>query len=142
MRSAVYTALAISIACIRVGSATPVAAEPAPDSDGDGIPDALDKCAHDPRNVAPRDCDTDCDGYGNVCDADFDQSGSTTSVDFTEYFVPSFKTGTPSPRGTDMNCDGRVSAADFDRYFLPAFMRGETESQSGLACAGQPGCGC
>src|SRR5215510_9334235 len=46
----------------------------APDADGDGIPDVLDKCSIDSRNAtAPATCDTDSDGYGNVCDGNFNQ---------------------------------------------------------------------
>jgi hypothetical protein len=38
-----------------------------PDSDGDDVPDSLDKCSLDSRNVTSP-CDTDGDGYGNPCD--------------------------------------------------------------------------
>lgn len=96
----------------------------------------------DPRNTGSASCDTDCDGYGNVCDGDFDQKASVSSVDFSTYFVPSFVTGIPSPRGTDMNCDGTVNSADFNKFFVPSFMHGHAPSPSGLTCAGQPGCGC
>src|SRR5213593_1420756 len=49
----------------------------APDADGDGIPDVLDKCTIDSRNATPpATCDTDSDGYGNPCDGDFNQDGS------------------------------------------------------------------
>jgi hypothetical protein len=49
----------------------------APDADGDGIPDVLDKCSTDSRNVSIS-CDTDQDGYGNICDGDFNQNGTVT----------------------------------------------------------------
>jgi hypothetical protein len=119
----------------------------ATDTDGDGIPDVLDKCSMDSRNAtAPATCDTDCDGYGNVCDADFDQSLTTGAFDFSMYFIPRFKTSTDSPPvGADMDCSGSVNAADFSMYFIPKFKGqagGPFPGPSGLACAGQPGCGC
>src|SRR5262245_33102157 len=81
-------------------------AGPAPDGDSDGIPDALDKCLIDSRNVAAS-CDTDVDGYGNVCDADFNQDFSVAALDFGMLFVPAFKglDPAPYPQGMDMNCD-------------------------------------
>jgi hypothetical protein len=95
----------------------------------------------DPRNTARAGCDTDCDGYGNVCDGDFDQSGSVSAVDFRVYFVPAFESGVPTPRGTDLNCSGAVNTVDFSQFFVPEFTRGRP-GPSGLPCAGQPRCGC
>src|SRR3989442_11244743 len=51
----------------------------APDADGDGIPDVLDKCVNDSRNASLT-CDRDQDGYGNVCDGDFNKSNTATSA--------------------------------------------------------------
>jgi hypothetical protein len=117
----------------------------AADTDGDGIPDVLDKCTLDSRNAtAPMTCDSDVDGYGNVCDADFDQSFGVNPIDFTMYFIPYFKTGVDTgSRGTDMDCAGSVSPTDFSMYFVPKFkgmLGGAIPGPSGLACAGQPGC--
>jgi hypothetical protein len=137
LRPCTRAALAIAIGWLSIASS----AELAPDTDSDGVPDALDKCRFDPRNTGHASCDADCDGYGNVCDADFDQNASVSAVDFSRYFVPSFATGIPSPHGTDMNCDGTVNSVDFDRFFVPSFMLGHP-GPSGLPCAGQPGCGC
>jgi len=111
----------------------------APDTDGDGIPDVLDKCSADSRNVAIT-CDTDQDGYGNVCDADFNQSGTTNATDFTMFFVPAFNNGVPTSRGTDMNCSGTVNATDFTMFFVPKFNSGAGAGPSGLACAGTIPC--
>jgi hypothetical protein len=79
----------------------------APDGDGDGIPDVLDKCTLDSRNVASP-CDTDVDGYGNVCDGDFDQNFAVNSVDFGMFFVPKFKgaLGGTIPGPSGLSCAG------------------------------------
>jgi hypothetical protein len=111
----------------------------APDADGDGIPDVLDKCMLDSRNVAAS-CDTDQDGYGNVCDGDFNQSGTTNSTDFGMFFLPSLQTSIPSARGTDMNCSGSVNSTDFGMFFVPKLNTGAGGGPSGLACAGTIPC--
>jgi hypothetical protein len=118
----------------------------APDADGDGIPDVLDKCTIDSRNAtAPATCDTDTDGYGNVCDPDFNQDNAVTSADFGMLFVPAFKGIDPAPwpQGMDMNCDNAVTSADFGMFFVPKFkgaLGGAKPGPSGLGCAGTPGC--
>ena len=113
----------------------------APDADNDGIPDVLDKCTLDSRNVASS-CDTDVDGYGNPCDGDFDQNFAVNGSDFSTYFVPAFKGGS-SARGQDMDCNGLTNATDFGSYFVPKFkgaLGGAIPGPSGLACAGTAGC--
>jgi len=109
----------------------------APDADADGIPDVLDKCVLDSRNVALS-CDTDNDGYGNPCDADFNQDGVVDSRDFGMFFLPAFRGGSTA-QGEDMNCDGVVDSRDFGMFFLPKFrgaLGGAVAGPSGLACAG------
>jgi hypothetical protein len=108
------------------------------DGDCDGIPDVLDKCLNDPRN-AVADCDTDRDGYGNVCDGDFNQGGAVTAADYSMFFVPALGTGKPDPSGTDMNCSGDVTAADYSMFFVPQFYTGKP-GPSGLSCAGTVPC--
>jgi len=118
----------------------------APDADGDGIPDVLDKCTIDSRNAtAPATCDTDTDGYGNTCDPDFNQDFLVNATDFGMIFVPAFKGLDPAPwpQGMDMNCDGLVNATDFGMFFVPKFkggLGGAKPGPSGLGCAGTPGC--
>jgi hypothetical protein len=120
----------------------------APDADGDGIPDVLDKCSIDSRNsVAPATCDTDVDGYGNVCDGDFNQDFSVNPTDFGMFFVPAFKGLDPAPwpQGMDMNCDNSVNPTDFGMFFVPKFKNvpavgGNKPGPSGLSCAGTAGC--
>src|SRR4026208_934000 len=93
------------IAILRLARGSPVAALAgvAQDMDGDGIPDVLDKCTLDSRNAtAPATCDTDCDGYGNVCDGDFDQGFTVNATDFSMFFIPRFKSGVDTGSlGTD-----------------------------------------
>jgi Thrombospondin type 3 repeat len=118
----------------------------APDTDGDGIPDVLDKCTLDSRNAtAPSTCDSDTDGYGNVCDPDFDQNFAVNSVDYTMFFVPAFKGLDPAPwpQGMDMDCNNAVNSVDYTMFFVPKFkggLGGSKPGPSGLACAGTPGC--
>jgi hypothetical protein len=47
------------------GDGDPGDGGPGPDSDGDGIPDAIDNCPHDPN---PNQLDFNGNGVGNVCD--------------------------------------------------------------------------
>jgi hypothetical protein len=108
----------------------------APDADGDGIPDVLDKCTADSRN-ATLTCDHDQDGYGNICDADFNQTGTGNAIDFSMFFVPSLGLS-GLPRGTDMNCSGTANAIDFSMFFVPKL--GLQVGPSGLPCAGSIPC--
>jgi hypothetical protein len=138
--------LATMVFAISIGYPIAGFAGLAPDADGDGIPDVLDKCSIDSRNsIAPRTCDTDTDGYGNVCDADFNQDNLVLPADFSSFFVPAFKGNDPSPwpQGMDMDCDGSMLPADFSNYFVPKFkglLGGAIPGPSGLSCAGTPGC--
>ena len=140
--------MTIRMAILGLAVALPLAALAAApgDADGDGIPDALDKCTLDSRNAAPgANCDTDSDGYGNVCDPDFDQNFAVNANDFARYFTPSFKSHVPASTGTDLNCDGSVKKDDHEQFFVPKF-KGDAKlgsavpGPSGLPCAGTPGC--
>jgi hypothetical protein len=51
---------------------------PAPDTDGDGIPDDTDNCRLQPN---PDQTDTDGDGAGDACDTDDDNDGVPDSND-------------------------------------------------------------
>jgi hypothetical protein len=115
---------------------SPSFAGPSVDTDGDTVFDVLDNCRL-LANKAPLDCDTDDDGYGNRCDGDFDNNNSTSAIDFG-IFVPSFKSGVPTAKGTDMDCSGVVNANDFG-LFVPNFKAGKP-GPSGLHCAGTVPC--
>jgi hypothetical protein len=117
--------------------ATAMFAGPATDTDGDGVFDVVDSCRTRP-NAAPIDCDTDQDGYGNICDGDFDNNLAISAIDYATKFVPSFKTGVDPGIGTDMDCNGVVNALDFGR-FVPVFKTGKP-GPSGLFCAGTVPC--
>ena len=117
-----------------------IAAFAAPDQDSDGIPDVLDKCMADSRNAVST-CDTDQDGYGNVCDGDFNQNGMVTaSLDYEMIFVPDILVGQDSGHGTDMNCTLGVQATDLTMFFAPQFRTTGKPGPSGLACAGVVPC--
>src|SRR5262249_46295075 len=67
---------------------TTVIAASGPDQDGDGFPDSHDACVA----ISDNGCDTDRDGYGNVCDGDFDQDYFVYPGDFTIWYAD-FQTG-------------------------------------------------
>ncbi len=81
----------------------------APDSDGDGVPDASDNAYLTPN---PGQEDSDGDGYGNIADADFNNDGM---VNFFDNFILGTAFGTYNP-DADMNSDGNVNF--FDRYYF------------------------
>jgi len=138
--------LATTVFALLIGFPIASFAGLAPDADGDGIPDVLDKCTIDSRNAVTT-CDHDTDGYGNVCDPDYDQSFLVNAADFSMLFVPAFKGVDPAPwpQGMDNDCNGIVNATDFSMYFVPKFKNipaagGSAPGPSGLACAGTAGC--
>jgi hypothetical protein len=88
-----------------------------PDSDGDGIPDDTDNCV----NVANADqCDTDGDGFGNMCDADLNNDGIVNFIDFGLLKAAMFTQENPD---ADLNCDGLVNFVDLgllkNAFFKP-----------------------
>lgn len=109
------------------------------DSDGDGVLDVNDNCSAVAQIAGVNDCDTDGDGYGNMCDGDFDNSFTVNSNDFGNYFAGDFATKIDSGVGTDHDCSGTVNSNDFGGTFAPQFSQ-KFPGPSGLACAGQPGC--
>jgi hypothetical protein len=105
------------------------------DTDGDGVFDVDDNCSSNPN---PNQCDSDQDGYGNICDGDFDQNGIVDASDFP-IFIARHATAVDSGKNEDMDCNCCVNANDFDGYFLPQISQG-FPGPSGRACQGTPGC--
>jgi hypothetical protein len=113
-------------------------AGPSVDIDGDGVYDVLDNCVNVP-NASPSDCDTDNDGYGNVCDADFDEDNFVFPSDFTTFAADFTGGGYDTGTGTDMDCDGYVFPTDFT-LFQSYFTGSASPGPSGLHCAGTIPC--
>ena len=67
------------------GNEPPCAKPPAPDGDGDGIPDSVDNCVSVPNRDQ---ADTDGDGWGNVCDPDDDNDGMPDTYETSNGFNP------------------------------------------------------
>jgi hypothetical protein len=130
----------------------PVAAvaQPLQDWDCDGIYDVDDNCSAY-YNPGAFQCDTDLDGYGNVCDGDFDQDYMVFPSDKTNHLDPDMA-GVDTGTGTNMDCSpldalgNNVNANDYDPPgggppgWLHWFTSTGVPGPSGLACAGVSGC--
>ncbi len=85
-----------------------------PDTDNDGQPDATDNCTF---RANQSQCDSDGDGYGNLCDGDLNNNGATNAQDTTLFRQ---QLGQPSAPPTyneaDINCNGVVNAQDSTRF--------------------------
>ena len=129
--------LTMMFACLLVvGLPLASTAGPVSDMDSDTVPDISDNCKT-VANASPIDCDTDSDGYGNMCDCDYTQDNLCGAPDFN-VFKPWFGQGVPpAPPEIDQTCDSLVGAPDFNR-FKPTF--GGVPGPSGLACAGSVPC--
>ncbi len=104
---------------------------PAPDADGDGVPDAIDNC-RDVANPDQTDFDAGSDDdlslpgiqhYGDACDLDADQDGIVAASDFFGFFRPCLgqdPQAVPSCAAADGDGDGVVGPSDFFGFFRPA----------------------
>jgi hypothetical protein len=114
-------------------------AGPSVDSDGDGVYDVLDNCKDVPNAPAPADCDTDNDGYGNMCDGDYDEDAFVLTSDYDLFYADLNGTGYDSGIGSDMDCDGYVLTSDYDIFY--SYLNGSgAPGPSGLSCAGTVPC--
>jgi hypothetical protein len=119
----------ITLACallLAFGLSFGVGAGPVVDGDGDGIVDSLDNCSGVANTTQ---CDTDLDGYGNICDADTNNDYGVGPPDFGKFALAFGSTNELN----DFNCDGGVGPFDFG-VFATAF--GGFPGPSGLGCAG------
>ena len=125
VHSVLRTALCVAIASL------PLMAfgGPAPDTDGDGVPDVLDNCS-EVANAAPNNCDSDVDGYGNACDADVTNDGLNTGADIAPFIAAG---------PVDQNCDGLPTGADI-APFIATLQAAQNPGPSGLPCAGSIPC--
>ena len=106
------------------------------ESDGDGVPDAVDNCTD---TVNPAQVDSDTDGYGNACDSDFINDGIVGGPDFSLFHLV-FGLGAGDSGfdpAADCDGDGQIGGPDF-ACFVNAY-RG-TPVPSGHACAGSSPC--
>jgi len=106
----------------------------AADSDGDGIPDETDTTASPSGIRPPYNCDSDPDGYGNLCDADYDNDWGVGGPDFSG----SLKGLTTMSAEWDLDCDGTTGGTDFGPW-----TRGFSLMKPGpsrLSCAGHVPC--
>ena len=109
-----------------------------PDIDGDGINDEDDNCVK-VANAAPFDCDTDQDGYGNMCDGDFDNDYFVLPSDYNVLAGDLGTSYDTSGTGTDMDCDGYVFPSDYT-HWLGQAQTVAKPGPSGLSCAGTIPC--
>jgi hypothetical protein len=80
-------------------------AGPAPDADNDTLPDVLDNCSAMP-NAGVLPCDTETDGYGNLCGGDFDQPNTVNATNFSTFFLPQFNPPASVPGPSGLPCAG------------------------------------
>jgi len=135
--------LASMVLALFIGVPFAASAGPAPDQDGDGQPNVVDNCSllAQVPTYAAQGCDTQQDGFGNICDGDFNEDLAVDGGDFA-IFSPDFIAGNDlSGTGTDMNCDLTVDGGDF-AIFSAIFSGPGVPGPSGLACAGAVINGC
>jgi hypothetical protein len=130
--------LAMMFACLLVvGIPLTSMAGPLPDMDSDTILDKDDNCKLVPQTIGVNDCDTDSDGYGNMCDCDYDQNNGCGGSDFA-LFRPQFGASVPPAAAElDQDCNLGVGGSDF-ALFRVVF--GGQPGPSGLSCAGTVTC--
>ena len=79
---------------------------PDTDADSDGVIDVNDNCVLVPNASQ---CDTNGDGYGNICDPDLNNDGIVNAEDLAKHFIPWFFEW---DEDADLDCNGIVQSAD------------------------------
>jgi Dockerin type I domain/Thrombospondin type 3 repeat len=96
-------AACVLLACL--ASAAYAQSTDLPDTDKDGVPDAIDNCT---QAANPDQTDIDNDGFGNACDADINNDGVVNAVD-----IGLMKTNFGKRQlAGDINGDGIINAQD------------------------------
>ncbi len=88
---------------------------PAPDTDGDLVPDNIDNCYLTPN---PGQQDTNDDGYGNACDCDINNDGVVSIIDYNA-FRNAWGLNSSSPTWNpdiDFNSDGVITIVDYNTF--------------------------
>ncbi|MEL6200714.1 MAG: thrombospondin type 3 repeat-containing protein [Pseudomonadota bacterium] len=91
------------------------------DRDGDGVPDARDRCL-ETANAAQT--DTDGDGFGNACDADFNNDCAVNVIDLG-LFRNGFFGANPL---YDLSGDGAVNVIDLGILRTAFFATGDLDA--------------
>ncbi|RYY73564.1 MAG: DUF11 domain-containing protein [Gammaproteobacteria bacterium] len=104
------------------------------DTDKDGVYDDKDNCI---KVSNQNQCDSDHDGYGNVCDADFNNNGVVNEKDISLITKNLFKKSNPPQYSPyDMNCSG--GRVDFEDYLMALSRYGTQPGPSGLVGKDKP----
>jgi hypothetical protein len=140
MRIGVITltlAFSMALAFLVVGVFPPQSgAGPCEDPDGDSVCTPVDNCST-VSNASQ--CDTNGDGYGNICDPDYDNNFGIGQSDKTA-FNSAWATAPPGPPydpDIDADCNNGIGQSDltnFNSYW------GGVPGPSGYSCAGTTPC--
>jgi hypothetical protein len=97
------------------------------DADGDGVADSADNCT---QAANPDQCDSNGDGYGNLCDGDINNNNSTGAQDDVLFRQQMGQpSASPIYNVADINCNGGVNSQD---YVLFRSLLGSPPGPSGL----------
>ena len=104
------------------------------DEDADDFGDVRDNCVSFSDWGEIPQCDTDGDGYGNLCDGDFNNDLVVGVPDFNIFRFAFGIAGEPGALIEDCNCNGVTGIEDFNCFRQ---QRLDGVGPSGLDCAGE-----